>query len=43
MHLMINKNNYDKKIKFELINNEKDVKKFKQVETLLNNDKINKK
>ena len=26
-----------------LINNEKDVKKFKQVETLLNNDKINKK
>jgi carbohydrate esterase family 4 protein, putative polysaccharide deacetylase len=41
--LLINKNNYDKKIKFELINNEKDVKKFKQVETLLNNDKINKK
>ena len=41
--LIINKNNYDKNIKFELINNEKDVKKFKQVETLLNNDKINKK
>lgn len=41
--LLINKNNYDKKIKFELINHEKDVKKFKQVETLLNNDKINKK
>lgn len=41
--LLINKDNYPQNTNFELINNEVLTKSFNQVETLLNNDKINKK
>ena len=42
INLLINKDNYNKNLKYELLNNELDSKKFKQVNTLLNKDKINK-
>lgn len=42
VNLLINKDNYSVSSGFELINNESELKLFNQVNTLLNNDNINK-
>lgn len=42
VNLLVNKDNYNESKKFELINNEQELKLFNQVNTLLDKDKLNK-